>query len=80
MVIIRLGRVNQMDAKTIIKKAMKHQNIKSGVLAGLLGMDYQAFCNKLSRGTMSANYMVEIANALGCDVVFRDRATGEIID
>lgn len=69
-----------MDAKMIIKKAMKHQNIKSGVLARLLGMDYQAFCNKLSRGTMSANYMVEIADALGCDVVFRDRATGEIID
>lgn len=69
-----------MDAKTIIKNAMKHQKIKSGALAELLGMDYQAFCNKLSRGTMSANYMVQIADALGCDVVFRDRETGNIIE
>lgn len=69
-----------MDAKAIIKNAMKHQNIKSGVLSERLGMDYQAFCNKLSRGTMSANYMVQIADALGCDVVFRDRETRNIIE
>lgn len=80
MVIITLKGEIVMDAKAIVKKAMKHQKIKSGVLAELLGMDYQAFCNKLSRGTMSANYMIQIADALGCDVVFRDRATGEIIN
>ena len=68
-----------MDAKTIVKNAMKYKKIKSGMLAELLGMEYQAFCNKLSRGTMSANYMVQIADALGCDVVFRDRETGDII-
>lgn len=69
-----------MEAKAIIKRAMKHQKIGSGVLADALGMDYQAFCNKLSRGTMSANYMLQIADALGCDVVFRDRTTGDIIE
>lgn len=68
-----------MDAKTIVRNAMKHQKIKSSALAELLGMEYQAFCNKLSRGTMSANYMIHVADVLGCDVVFRDRETGEII-
>lgn len=68
-----------MDAKAIIKSAMEHQKVKSGTLAELLGMEYHAFCNKLSRGTMSANYMVQIADVLGCDVVFRDRETGDII-
>ena len=69
-----------MEAKAVIKSAMKQQKIKSGMLAELLGMQRQAFYNKLNRGTMSANFFIEIADALGCDVVFRDRETGEIIE
>lgn len=68
-----------MDAKTLIKTAMKHQNVKSGALADILGMEHQAFYNKLNRGTMSANFFVDMADAIGCDVVFRDRTSGEII-
>ena len=69
-----------MDAKTIMKNAMKHQKVKSGTLADMLGMQRQAFYNKLDRGTMSANFFIEMADAIGCDVVLRDRATGEVIE
>ena len=69
-----------MDAKTIIKIAMKQRSVKSGMLADSLGMKHQAFYNKINRGTMSANFLIEIANAMNCDIVFRDRETGAIYD
>lgn len=68
-----------MDAKTIIKSAMKQKKVKSGALADLLGMNHQSFYNKLNRGTMSANFLIEIADAMGCDIVIRDRESGEIV-
>lgn len=67
-----------MDAKTIIKSVMKNRKTKSGTLADSLGMQHQAFYNKLNRGTMSANFLVEIADAMNCDIAFVDRETGEI--
>lgn len=70
---------NSKRAKAIIKRAMKAKGIKSGALADMLGMEHQPFYNKLNRGTMSAEWLVDIADAMGCEVIFRDKATGDII-
>lgn len=66
-----------MGMNRIIKTAMLAKKVKSGELAELLGKDKQAFYNWLSRDTMG-DKIIEVADALGCDIVLRDRETGKI--
>ena len=68
-----------MDAKQILKNAMKAKSVKSGKLADMLDMKHQAFYNKLNRGTMSANFLIQAAEAIGCEVVIRDKESGTIV-
>ncbi len=56
---------------------MIEKNIKIGELAVKIGMKPQALSNKLYRDTMSYTDVEVIAEALGCDLKFIDRATGK---
>jgi len=67
-----------MSASKQIKKVMIEKNIKPGAVAENLGMDPQVFYNKLFRDTMKYNDVEKIADALGCDIVFKDRQTNDI--
>lgn len=67
-----------MGAKKKIKIVMIDKNIKTAQLAAGLGINYQSFVNKLTRDTMSYKDAEQIAELLGCEVVFRDKATGKI--
>ena len=66
-----------MSASKTIKKTMIEKGIKPGAVADMLGQDKQVFYNKISRDTMKYNDVEKIADALGCDVVFKDRETGK---
>lgn len=63
-----------MGMSKAIKDAMKYKGIKSNQLADLLGRDRQVFYNWLYKDTMG-DKVIEVADALGCDVVLIDRKT-----
>ncbi len=67
-----------MSASKQLKVVMTKKNIKPGAVAAALAVDPQVFYNKLSRDTMKYNDVEKIADALGCDIVFRDKQTNEI--
>lgn len=67
-----------MSASKNIKVVLTKKNIKPGAVADAIGVDRQVFYNKLSRDTMKYNDVEKIADALGCDIVFRDKQTNEI--
>jgi hypothetical protein len=67
-----------MSASKNIKVVLTKKNIKPGAVADALGVDRQVFYNKLSRDTMKYNDVEKIADALGCDIVFKDKQTNEI--
>ena len=67
-----------MGASKTIKTIMADKRIKSGRLAELIGREKQYVYNILNRDNMSYERVEQIADALGCDIVFRDRETGKI--
>lgn len=72
-----------MRATKQIKKVMIDKGITTKGLAELAGKNvgtlYQTFYNdKNSKGSgMSFETVCELADALGCDVILKDRETGE---
>lgn len=66
-----------MGAAKHIKTALLDKELKPGALAAMLGVNPQVFYNKLSRDTMTFSDAEKIADAIGCDVVLRDRETGK---
>lgn len=72
-----------MRASERLKKIMKHKRITTVKLAEILGNSKQTLYNTFnsdirSKGNgMTYENVVRIADALGCDVVIRDRETGE---
>lgn len=67
-----------MGASRKIKTVAMAKGIKTKDLAEAYGDLTQTFYNKLHRDTMKYDEVEKIADALGCDVVFRDRETGKI--
>lgn len=67
-----------MGASILIKTAMLHKGMKVGDLAPLIGFTPQALSVKLNRDTMTFESAEKMADALGCDIVLRDRETGKI--
>lgn len=63
-----------MGMSKAIKEAMEYKGIKSGQLADVLGKNRQTLYNWLSKDTMG-DKVIEVADALGCDVVLIDRKT-----
>ena len=70
--------VKKMGATVHIKTAMVVKGVKSGDLAEQLEKIPQTFYNMLNRDSMRFSEVEAIADALGCDVVLRDRETGRI--
>ncbi len=66
--------VEVMGMSKAIKEAMRYKGIKSNQLADTLGRDRQVFYNWLYKDTMG-DKVIEVADALGCDVVLIDRKT-----
>ena len=66
-----------MGAAIHIKTAMTAKQIKGVTLAAALGCPVQSFRNKLQRDTMRFSDVEEIAELLNCDVVLRDKNTGQ---
>ena len=67
-----------MGAAKNIKAAMLYKNIKQKDFAVEIGRDPQIFYNMLSRDVFRWSEAEKIADALGCDIVFRDRETGQL--
>ena len=65
-----------MGAAKHIKTAMTVKGIKSGELAALVGKTAPNLYNILSRDVLRFSEVEAMADALGCDVVLRDRETG----
>ncbi len=67
-----------MGASILIKTAMLQKGIKLGELAKRTNYNPQALSVKLNRDSMNFDGVQQLADALGCDVVLRDRASGKI--
>lgn len=65
-----------MGMSKAIKEAMAYKGIKSGQLADMLGKNKQTVYNWLSEDNMGSK-VIEVADAIGCDVVLIDRKTRE---
>lgn len=67
-----------MGAATQIKEVLHDKHMKQTDLAVAVGKDKQYIYNALHRDSFSYEMVVQIADALGCDVVLMDRETGKI--
>lgn len=67
-----------MGAATHIKAALLYKDIKQIDFAQRIGKSPQTFYNLLTRDTMKYSEAEKMADALGCDIVFRDRVTGQL--
>lgn len=60
-----------------LKMAMLDKGISQVQFAEMIGKPTQSFYNMMNRNTMTFKTVEEFADALGCDVVLRDRETGK---
>ena len=68
-----------MGASKKIKIALVDKGIKQSELARMLGYkSINSVYNMLGRDNMTFATVEEWADAIGCDVVLRDRTTGKI--
>lgn len=61
-----------------IKMVMLDKDIKISELANRLDIDAKVLSVKLSRDNLSGKSIIDIANALECDVKFVDRSSGKV--
>ncbi len=66
-----------MGAAEKIKMVAKDKKITYGNLGELIGMKPKMFYKKLDRNSMSYTDAEKIADALNCDIIFKDRKTGK---
>ncbi len=69
-----------MGASRLIKKALIDENMKQNELASLMGRDAQQVRNALHRDSFTYGIFEEYLDAMGYEVVIRNKATGKIID
>lgn len=69
-----------MGAGKLIKSALKHNKMTQDALASLLSRDPQQVRNALYRDRFQYSIAEEWLNALGYELVIRDKFTGEIYD
>lgn len=67
-----------MGASRKLKDALKYKKITQIELAKQTGKDLQALRNMLYRDNMTYATVELLADAIGCDVVLRDRKTGKL--
>lgn len=61
-----------------IRMALLDKGISQIEYAEMLGKDTQSFYNMMNRNAMKFKDVEEMADMLGCDVVFMDRETKKI--
>ncbi len=66
-----------MGASRQLKAIMAYKKITTVKTAEDLGKATQTLYNMLQRDTMKYSEVEKIADALGCDIVFKDRETGK---
>lgn len=69
-----------MGASKKIKKTLIDKDMTQIQFANAIGKDYQQLKNALSRDAFQYNLLEKWLDEIGIDIVFRDRATGKIID
>ena len=70
-----------MSVSEKIKAIMQLKNIKQADLANSFDMSPQAMRNKFHRGSWSAEDLIRIAEATGCEICFRiDEKQSIILD
>lgn len=67
-----------MGASEHIKLALKAKGLTQKILAEKLGKPVQTVYNTINRDGMTYTQVERYAEAIGCEVVFRDKETGEI--
>ena len=67
-----------MGATKKLKKAMVERKMTMVQLADALGKPFTTVRNTMYKDNMRISTLEEYADALGCDVVLRDRETGEL--
>lgn len=67
-----------MGATRKIKRVLFEKGLTQIDLAALADKNIQALRNQLSRDNLAYASVEHLCDALGCDIVFRDRETGEI--
>lgn len=66
-----------MGASKRIKEIMREKRIKQIDIAKEVGKDKQYIYNALYKDNLSFERAEQILDILGCDIVFKDRETGE---
>lgn len=67
-----------MGAKKKLKMAMIDKGINQIDLAEMTGRKIGTLRNMLFRDNMAYTTVEQLADALGCDVILRDRKTGKL--
>lgn len=67
-----------MGSRIKIRKALLSKGMTQIQLAEKLGRPVGTVRNNLSNDNLKVTTLEEYADALGCDVVLRDRETGEL--
>ena len=71
--------INEGGAR-IINMAVASKKITQKELAERCGMPTQSLYNMLGRNTLTVKSLQTLADAIGCDVVLKDRETGKIYE
>lgn len=66
-----------MGASRQLKTIMVYKGVTAVSTADKLGKARQTFYNMLQRDVMKFSEVELIADALGCDIIFKDRETGK---
>ena len=66
-----------MGAKIKVKAMLKIRGLSYIDVAEMTGTAYQTVRYKMSHDSLNYNFVEKLADALGFDIVFRDRETGE---
>ena len=66
-----------MGAAKAIRKIMVDKEVSVKQLAEQMGKPYQTVLNTFIKDSMSIRMAMLYANELDCDIVFKDRKTGE---
>ena len=69
-----------MGASKKIKKILIDKDMTQLEFSQVLGRDYQQVKNALSRDSFTYRILDDWLDAIGCDIVFKDRKTGKLYE
>ena len=69
-----------MGASKKIKKILIDREMTQSNFADAIGKDHQQTKNALCRDTFQYNLLEQWLDAIGCEIVFRDKTSGKLYD